>query len=179
MTNTPTKFSISAAAQKTGKSRTTITKHVKEGKLSYELDHSGAKLIDLSELLRCYPEASDRLREEGARSSTTRDKLIQPDPPGADAVRAQLEKEVAERERERRQLQDRIESLEEALERSMEGHNRAMLLLEDRSGGGEWRQAITDLEARLTARETEVRKAARREAITEIKSRPWWKLLGV
>ena len=43
---TTTKYSISAAHRITGKSRTTITKHLASGKLSCEEDAQGNKLID-------------------------------------------------------------------------------------------------------------------------------------
>jgi hypothetical protein len=46
--------SISEAARVTGKSRATIQRHIKVGKLSVGKDVSGNPIIDTSELLRVY-----------------------------------------------------------------------------------------------------------------------------
>ena len=48
------KLSISGAAKATGKARTTIQGHVKKGLLSIDVDSTGRKLIDVSELQRVY-----------------------------------------------------------------------------------------------------------------------------
>lgn len=48
------KLSISSAAKATGKARTTIQSHIKKGLISVDLDSSGKKLIDVSELQRFY-----------------------------------------------------------------------------------------------------------------------------
>ena len=51
-----TAFNQSEVARITGKSRTTIQAHIKDGKLSYELDKDGNKIIQASELIRVYDE---------------------------------------------------------------------------------------------------------------------------
>ncbi|TWU00463.1 hypothetical protein Pla108_14140 [Botrimarina colliarenosi] len=180
-----TKYSITSAHRITGKSRTTIQKHVKQGKLSYEEDDAGVKWIDASELMRVYGDECDFAREEGgttdetgptAAGEGTRSELH--------SVRRLLDTLGEERQRERQQLQSQIdqlqsqiENLQDALKLSQEGHNRATLLLEDRTGGGEWRQAIQTLESKFAKRETAVRREAQQAARAEIKSGPWWALL--
>ena len=51
-----TKYSISKAAIVAGKSRVTIQRHIKNGKLSCTFDTNGNKFIDVSELIRAYGE---------------------------------------------------------------------------------------------------------------------------
>ncbi len=48
------KHSISEAARITGKSRSTIHRHIKSGQLSKELSNDGSPVIDTSELQRVY-----------------------------------------------------------------------------------------------------------------------------
>lgn len=56
-----TKYTISAASRLTGKSRPTISKHIRQGRLSCEDDGQGAKLIDAVELIRVYGDACNFL----------------------------------------------------------------------------------------------------------------------
>lgn len=51
--------SISEAARLTGKGRSTIQRHMKQGKLSHILDDTGKPNIDISELLRVYGAFAD------------------------------------------------------------------------------------------------------------------------
>ena len=51
-----TRYSISKAAIVAGKSRVTIQRHIKNGKLSCTVDTNGNKFIDVSELIRAYGE---------------------------------------------------------------------------------------------------------------------------
>lgn len=53
---TTTKYTISGAARKIGMNRSTVARHIKDRKLSYELDANGNKVIDASELIRVYPD---------------------------------------------------------------------------------------------------------------------------
>lgn len=46
--------SVSKAARMTGKGRSTIQRHMKEGKLSFGRDAAGNPVIDVSELIRVY-----------------------------------------------------------------------------------------------------------------------------
>jgi len=50
------KLNISQAARTFGKDRSTIQRHAKQGKLSWEIDSNGHKLIDMSELIQQYGE---------------------------------------------------------------------------------------------------------------------------
>ncbi|QDV71889.1 hypothetical protein [Botrimarina mediterranea] len=178
--NTPkqtTKYSITAAHRITGKSRTTIQKHIKKGKLSYTEDDDGNKVIDASELMRVYGDECDFSREEGDDapeevadvSGSVRTELH--------TLREKLNTLAEERRRERDQLQAQIDHLQETLKLAQEGSNRALLLLENRSGGGEWREAIAKLEKQLEDREDKAITKAKEETRREFLSKPWWRLL--
>ena len=156
MTSTQTKYNISEASRITGKSRNTIAAHLKAGKLSSKQDETGHKLIDGAELSRFYGDACDfeRARPDAKTSQRPQANRAPKDEQAAQvelrSTQQLLESERNERERERQQLQARIDSLEEALERAQEGHNRVTMLLEDRTAGaGELERSLRRLEQRL------------------------------
>jgi len=169
-----TKYSISEAQRITGRRRTTIAKHIKQGKLSCGLDATGKKLIDASELLRVYGDDCTFDREEGAQNSSksqtpsntkTTDQGVQQD---LNSLRDQLDKEVTERKRERDHFSQQVDHLQDALQLAQEGHNKAMLLLENGSAGvGDREQSIAALEKRIANQEEQSQEE--REAIKEAK----------
>lgn len=187
---TSTQFSISAASRHCNKSRTTIIKHIRQGRLTATVDDQGNKVLEASELVRVYGDDFKLDREQGGTGEGNRQGAGK-SPLGEQGVQAQLNSVQQqldtvnkERERERTQLEARIDSLEEALKRSQEAQNKALLLLENRSGGGEWQAAIKALEEKLANRETSaptendsLRKIAKQEAITELKTKAWWRAM--
>ena len=63
-----------------------------------------------------------------------------------------------------RQMEDEKENLRDSLKRSQEGHNRATLLLEDKSSGaGELEKGIKALEARIANQEKSEKERKLRE----------------
>lgn len=141
-------FSISAAHRITGKSRTTITKHLDEGKLSFSTDDNGNRLIEASELMRVYGDDCNFAAEEGGNSAPAK---VTPASGQGDAL---LAKEQEERQRERTQLEAQIEHLKEALESAQEGYNRVTLLLENKSKVPDGvQQQLKVLEQRLSLSE--------------------------
>lgn len=177
---TSTTYTISAAHRITGKSRTTISKHIKSGKLSASKDADGNPVIDASELIRVYGDACDFGQEVGgtptskpAENKATR-KTAQGVQPEVHTLQTLLDKEIAERDRERQHHREQIEHLEKALERAQEGHNRATLLLEQRAnGGGDLREAVEKMQSEMVS----LRKSAKEDAKRELLDRPWWHLL--
>ena len=143
-------FSVSEILRITGKSRTTISKHMEEGKLSFTIAE-GKKLVDAAELMRVYGADCnfDSVSKEPSRPSTS------PLQNSGDGLTQQhLELERIERERERGQLLNQIEYLKDALGTSQEGHNRATLLLENHSsGGGTLEAGLSALEKRMEHQE--------------------------
>lgn len=133
---------IAQAAFLTGKARQTINKFTTRGDLSFSRNAEGAKVIDVSELQRVFPlvrkiEDLDRadLAEEGARPIPAKTggseelTVIKVRLESAERERDML---VAERERERRQLQEQIENLQNSLANAQE-QGKALLALTDQT----------------------------------------------
>lgn len=161
-----TKFSQSAASRITGKSRTTIAKHIRARKLSVEKDADGNTLIDASELIRVYGDACDFSVEEGGKTSsktrTSKSEPHQTDQREVDRLQAQLD-------RERQLYDDQIEHLKAALAKAQDGHNRATLLLEDQTKrGGGWEQALQNMEEKLANQRANEIASQREQAESEM-----------
>ena len=151
---TSTQYSISAANRITGKSRTTIAKHIRTGRLSVTQDDQGNKFIDAAELIRVYGDDCNFDREESDSEQTSPDQLSGSGHHEVRQLKSQLEREIAERERERQQYREQVEHLQETLKRAQEGQNIATRLLENQTQGkGDWEQAIRALENRLANQE--------------------------
>lgn len=100
------KVGAQRAADLTGKSKSTIQRAMNSGKLSYEVDPNGRRLIDVSELERAFGLSQ---AEPGGN------------PGGQNAVEAELKRaaEMLDSERMRmriRQLEDKIHTQEEQIE---------------------------------------------------------------
>lgn len=92
------KVGAQRAAELTGRSKSTIQRAMDKGKLSYELDANGRRVIDVSELDRAFG-----LRQDGGESS-----------PGGNTAEQEMERAAAMLEGER--LKMRIRMLEDQLE---------------------------------------------------------------
>jgi hypothetical protein len=187
------KYSISAVNRITGKSRTTIAKHVQQGKLSYEVDEAGNKLIDAAELIRVYGAECDFDREERKQdeSQSSRSEAGIGTHHDQKHLQEQLDREITERTREREQFRQQVEHLQEALTRAQEGLNRTTLLLEDQSKGrGDWEQGLKLLEERFAAQEQKMQASLRelkenaskklgqyKRALEEERTKGFWKRL--
>jgi len=190
-TVTSSKYSISAASRITGKSRTTISKHIRSGKLSCGKDEDGNKVIDGAELLRVYGDVCAFENAETSQPPRESKQATQEQTSGdsgtVQSLHEKFEREAAERKRERDQLQEQIEYLKAALEKSQEGHNRATLLLQQqREGQGGWQDAIKAMDERLANRDREAEAKLTnmkrqlvqyRQALEEERSKGFWKRL--
>lgn len=194
-TKPTTQYTITAAHRITGKSRTTLQKHIKRGKLSCVEGTDGTKRIDASELIRVYGDDCDFKREEGPDSLVPQQgtNLSTGEQSRLNSVQQQLNTLTEERRREREQLQSQIDQLQNALQLAQEGHNRATLLLESNTkGGGDWQEAFATIEQRITNQATqsqqeleEFKTAAKRQIVqhkraleAEIEKPFWQRLLG-
>jgi len=146
MTNT--KYSISAASRIIGKSRATVSRHMKAGKVSFELDSDGNRVIEASELVRAYGDACEFDREEkrGQTTKTTRSETV-PDASvaGMKAMQEQLTGQYVAQ----------IDHLQQALEKAQDGQNRVTLLLEKRSTDTSAWQASLDAMSEKIANQTD------------------------
>ena len=128
------KYNISQAAKIAGITRPTLRKHIKDKGISVEVDESGHKNIDASELIRIYGDkckfpASDIKRLSPAddnKEAKEADKTLE-------IERLKLELENEHLKTQGRALEEQIAHLKERLEKSDQQHTRLTALIEDQS----------------------------------------------
>ena len=122
------KHSISEAARLTGKARSTLHKHIKENRLSKEIDLNGKPCIDTAELIRLYGELQDtsysatvRKRQQTTPQKYSSNNTLFDE---VEALRQEkiqnLEKRISELEIERENLRSRLDASEEERRRLTE-----------------------------------------------------------
>jgi len=131
------KVNITKAHELTGRSRTTIYKHVKSGKLSATGTKDEGFEIDIAELDRVYglkKQASDD-------ASTDAHPVHESTATGEQELKAklallgqQVEMLADERRREREQMQEHIDRLEDIIRGAQDQHTRLTALLTDQRG---------------------------------------------
>ena len=104
------KFSISDAAKRAKVERTTLYRKIDKGEISAEIDAHGTKVIDASELLRVYPDAT--VIDNPATSVQQMHKVETQQSATADATMAVLLREAEMREEKIEDMKRRIEALE-------------------------------------------------------------------
>ena len=121
-------YTLGEAAKATGKSKTTLHRAIKSGKISATRQDDNSYSIDPSELHRVFPLVTlehipeQLLRNDAEHQSGT-----------AEALRMQLETTERERERERQLMQETIADLREDRDR---WRQQATSLLEDKRPKG-------------------------------------------
>ena len=120
------KYSLSDAAEATGKNKTTIQRAIKSGKISAQKGASGAYEIDPAELHRVFPPATTQRNSQHHKSNNAQQPVIAPEPKTSARI-AELEKELAVAqsrgiglEEQRQQMSETIEDLRGRLNRSEE-----------------------------------------------------------
>ena len=133
--STPHYLSLGAAAKATGKSKTTIGKYIKNGKMSaVSKDESGYQ-IDPAELFRVFTPVDSQSGGSVPPKNNTNYPLSN------NALQVELEIIKQERERERRQFEDRVKSLEDRLsETEKERRELSQMLLTAPQKPPEWRK---------------------------------------
>ena len=203
---TKTQFNLSEAARITRKSRTTLRKYLKRGKLSKVQGRDDRVLIDAAELTRVFgndldfhlAETADNGPEKVASSKSAY--TDHPTQAEIELLREQLEREISQRNWERDRHTDQMQQLHEALKRAQEEHSNATRLLEDRTNGkSEWQTTIRGLESRMANHEKQFNRqreelrvlkekhsryktalAKEREKLAAEQNKPWLRrLLGV
>lgn len=119
-------YTLNEAAKVVGKSKTTIHRAIKSGKISASKLESGAYAIDPSELHRAF--------QAGTTERTPRNDTEQCET-AAGTADIRLEMLEKERERERQQLEDTIADLREDRDK---WRQQATALLEDKRPKGFW-----------------------------------------
>ena len=125
-------YTLNEAAKATGKSKTTIHRALKSGKISAVKRDNGAYAIEPAELHRVFPPVPVERNEERSRRNDA--EHLRND---QGTLRIQLETIEKERERERQQLQETISDLREDRDR---WRQQATALLEDKRPRGFWKK---------------------------------------
>jgi excisionase family DNA binding protein len=134
----PTYFTLGEAAKQVQVSKPTLSKAVKDGRLSAEKQPDGSYRIQPAELFRVYPQRNGSTGTNFDERETGNDnRLVSGE---LSRLREQLALLSAERDRERQQLTDQIEDLRHRLDaeaeaRRVEGEERRKLtaILTDQS----------------------------------------------
>ncbi|GGE29299.1 hypothetical protein SAMN05421774_1275 [Gemmobacter megaterium] len=125
-------YTLNEAAKATGKSKTTIHRALKSGKVSATKTDSGVYAIEPAELHRVFPPVPTERNAE--RSIRNEEEHLRND---LGTLRIQLESTEKERERERQQLEETIADLREDRDR---WRQQATALLEDKRPRGFWKK---------------------------------------
>lgn len=112
-------YTLGTAAKATGKSRATIQRAIKQGKISASKNEHGQYDIDAAELLRVYP--AKQPDETGNDTKKGHHETI--------VLQVEIESLKTERERERRQYEETIRDLRTRLDRSDSERERVTRLL--------------------------------------------------
>lgn len=148
--------SISTAAKMVGITRSTLYEHIREKGISLVDADTKRPKIDVSELVRVY---GDKVTPLEKLNDNVRPTLAHPNESTLAAENAVLKKEiqllVAERDRERRQLTDQIENLQESLKSAQDSASKVTALLTDQRSSAEKEKGqaekIENLEKSLNA----------------------------
>jgi predicted site-specific integrase-resolvase len=142
------KHTLSQAATATGKSKATIQRAIKSGKISARKASSGAYEIDPSELHRVFPATVKRVSQHPNETILNSMKRIQ-ESPDINAIQriANLEKELAVMEARKNGLEDQKQNLTESVDdlrrRLDTSEGRVTALLSDQRPKGFWKRLFS------------------------------------
>lgn len=157
---TSTNFNVSEAHRITGKSRTTIKKHMEEGRLPYTLDKNGKRVINAQDLITVYGDDCNFDRANGKNPSTVKIDTVKDEKNRSQNLDVQflkdlLDKEKADRAQERELLAQQIENLKDDLKAERK-KNDGPKLLEDKSNETkEFQKWMRGMEQRIEHQEKE------------------------
>jgi excisionase family DNA binding protein len=120
-------YTLGTAAKATGKSKSTIHRAIKNGRISATCDEAGVYRIDPSELHRIFQPVS---QTSSAEPALTQDET----PNETHLLRREVELLNEERERERKQLQETISDLRHRLDEEASERRKLTLLLTHKPG---------------------------------------------
>lgn len=165
--------SISTAAKMVGVTRSTLYDHIKEKGIS--LIDAGTKRpkIDVSELIRVYGPDNITPLEKLPDSAKPANESAPPALATENAIlKEKLQTFEAERDRERRQLTEQIDNLQESLKREQEAVSKVTALLSDQRSDAEKRAGQDTTQAKkLADLEQQVKDLAEQQ---KPKKKSWW-----
>ncbi|WP_273183967.1 hypothetical protein [Hyphomonas adhaerens] len=126
-------YSLSEAADEIGRSKMTIQRAIKKGRLSADRDEQGAYKIDPAELHRVFPKETQAKAEKGksnkaSQETSQSESLLRREIEIRDEKLDLIEKE---RRREREQLESTIDDLRKRLDTEAAERQRLTLLITD------------------------------------------------
>lgn len=127
-------LSLNKAAKEAGVAKATLLEALKSGRISASKSEKGHWEIDPSELFRVFPKTgSQNLKEpiptpHENHSKTSQNGALEVE---VKMLREQLALVATEREREREQLGEQIQTLRDQMERQSADHRQALALLTD------------------------------------------------
>jgi len=185
------------------KSRETINSATKDGTLSYTLNNKNHKVIDVAELSRVYEitkaleevEQHSGVNHSQSPSETDSQKWMSRYLEMKTKADSAIEKaELLEKhhQQQRKIYEDQVQNLQDSLKLAQEGHNKATLLLENKSDdGNQWQIALKAIEERVANQENKAKEEQERaqkilrqnqalkKALEEEKNKSFWqKLFG-
>ena len=111
---------LGSAAKLTGKSKSTLLRAIKSGRMSGVKDEGGNYQIETSELLRVFPATPHDAPNDAPRTGQE-----------SGAVQAEIARITEERDRERRQFQETIDDLRRRLDQEAEERRKLTAMLTD------------------------------------------------
>lgn len=192
------KVTVREAALLTGKSRETINSATKDGTLSYTLNNKNHKVIDVAELSRVYEitkaleevEQHSGVNHSQSPSETDSQKWMSRYLEMKTKADSAIEKaELLEKhhQQQRKIYEDQVQNLQDSLKLAQEGHNKATLLLENKSNdGNQWQMALKAIEERVANQENKAKveqeraqkilrqNQALKKALEEEKNKSFW-----
>lgn len=141
------KLTLNQAAKECGRAKSTISKAIKSGKLSYEKGDKGAFLIDPSELHRVFPTTGSEQQEAPVSNSKNEqgNSALQVE---LDALRRELETANLERTREREQLSNQIQELRDTVAEQRADYRQTLAVLSDQRAGQDGKRRFFGLLSR-------------------------------
>ena len=142
------KYTLSQAAEATGKNKATIQRAIKKGKISASKNASGSYEIDPAELHRVYDATSKHItqRKKEAGRNTRGEDEEQPDSSRLQRM-AELEKELAVAQERKAGLEGQLHHLTETVDdlrrRLDQSESRVTGLLSDQRPKGFWRRLFS------------------------------------
>lgn len=139
------KYTLSQAAEATGKNKATIQRAIKSGKITASKNSSGAYEIDPSELHRVFDATTQRASQHQNATKRNTNVTGEKTPDNSSLQRiAELEKELAVAEERKNGLEGQMHHLSETVDdlrkRLDQSEGRVTALLSDQRPKGLWRR---------------------------------------
>ena len=128
------KLSLNKAAKEAGVAKSTLLEALNSSRMSAEKNEKGHWEIDPAELFRVFPKSSSTEQAEPTptplenHQKTSQNSALEVE---VKMLREQIERMDKDRERERDQMADQIETLRGQIERQSADHRQALAVLQD------------------------------------------------